>query len=215
MRYSIARRRMVEQIQARGVTNDKVLAAMREIPRHLFVEEAFEDQAYSDYPLPIGHKQTISQPFMVAFMTAALDLQGNEKVLEVGTGSGYQAAVLARVSGRVYTVERISDLARKARRLFDQLRLVNVCLKVTDGTFGWEEQAPFDAIMVTAGAPEVPLNYLKQLNDGGRLVIPVGGLSGQSLKKITRHGSDFVTEVLLDCRFVPLIGKQGWDLPDN
>jgi protein-L-isoaspartate(D-aspartate) O-methyltransferase len=206
---------MVELIHARGVKDENVLAAMRTIPRHLFVEQAFEDQAYSDYPLPIGQKQTISQPFMVGFMTAALELKKNEKVLEVGTGSGYQAAILSLLVDRVYTVERIADLARKARRLFDQLRLVNVNLRVTDGTFGWEEQSPFDAIMVTAGAPEIPANYLEQLADGGRMVIPVGDRDSQSLKKVTRTGADFVTETLLDCRFVPLIGKKGWDLPDN
>lgn len=215
MQYSIARRRMVDrQLRARGITDQRVIQVMLDLPRHCFVEPALQNQAYSDFPLPIGHKQTISQPFMVATMSAALDLEGTEDVLEVGTGSGYQAAVLAKLCRRVYTVERIPDLARQARRVFDQLHLHNINLKVTDGTFGWEDRAPFDGIIVTAGAPEVPQTYLDQLVDGGTLVIPVGDLGTQSLKKITRQGSSFATETLLDCRFVPLIGEQGWHLSD-
>lgn len=213
MPYSISRRRMVdEQLVARGIKDPRVLAVMRELPRHLFVAEALRSQAYGDAPLPIGHKQTISQPYMVAFMTEALGLQGDERVLEVGTGSGYQAAVLARLVRRVYSVERIPDLARSARRVLDELHLINVNIKVTDGSYGWEEQAPFDAIMVTAGAPSVPENYVRQLTVGGRLVIPVGGRDGQTLKRMTRVTEERVTEeVLLPCRFVPLVGGQGWE----
>jgi len=213
MPYSISRRRMVdEQLVARGIRDPRVLAAMRDIPRHLFVEEALRSQAYGDAPLPIGHRQTISQPYMVAVMTEALQLGGDERVLEIGTGSGYQAAVLAKLVRRVYSVERIPELARNARRVLDALGLINVNIKVTDGTYGWEEQAPFDAIMVTAGAPSVPESYTRQLAVGGRLVIPVGDRGEQSLMRITRQDEDRCTEErLLACRFVPLVGGQGWD----
>jgi len=213
MDFAIARRRMVErQIRARGVSDPLVIDAMLTIPRHLFVEEALQNQAYSDYPLPIGEKQTISQPFMVGYMTAALRLRGGEKVLEIGTGSGYQAAVLARIAGRVFTIERIPELARRARRIFDSLGMTNINLKVCDGTVGWMEEGPFDALLVTAGAPAVPEEYYSQLAVGGRLVIPVGGQGGQTLKRIVRTSEvDFEEESLLDCRFVPLLGKHGWN----
>ncbi len=212
MEFAIARRRMVEQhIKSRGVTDPLVLEAMLRVPRHLFVEDALRDQAYSDYPLPIGQKQTISQPYMVAVMTEALKLQGGEKVLEIGTGSGYQAAVLARIAGKVYSVERIAELARRARRILDQIGATNVNIKVTDGTIGWEEETPFDGILVTAGAPAIPQNYLSQLAPGGRLVIPVGTLGAQTLMRVTKVGEcEFQEERLLECRFVPLIGRNGW-----
>jgi protein-L-isoaspartate(D-aspartate) O-methyltransferase len=213
MDYAIARRLMVErQIMGRGVNDRLVLDAMMRVPRHLFVEEALRGQAYGDYPLPIGEKQTISQPFMVAYMTAALGLRGGEKVLEVGTGSGYQAAILSQIASRVYSVERIVALARRARRVLDSIGCQNVNIKLSDGTLGWEEEAPFDGIIVTAGAPTVPPHYLDQLVIGGRLVIPVGSRGTQVLKRITRRGmTDFLEENLLDCRFVPLIGKDGWE----
>ena len=213
MDFSIARRLMVErQIKGRGIHDPLVVEAMRQVPRHLFVEEALRGQAYSDFPLPIGEKQTISQPFMVAFMTQSLCLKGGEKVLEIGTGSGYQAAVLARIADRVYTVERLPTLARRARRILDQLRDNNVHIKVSDGTFGWEEEAPFDAIVTTAAAPDIPELYRSQLAVGGRLVIPVGARDSQILKRVTRVSTDdYQEEDLLDCRFVPLIGKYGWD----
>ncbi len=212
MDFSIARRRMVEQqIKGRGVHDPLVLDAMQQVPRHLFVEEALQSQSYGDFPLPIGEKQTISQPFMVGFMTAALQLKGGEKVLEIGTGSGYQAAVLARIAGKVYTVERIAPLARRARRILDQIGANNVNIKVSDGTVGWEEEAPFDAIMVTAGGPVIPDIYLQQLVPGGRLVIPVGDRLTQVLKRVTFRGpGDYLQENLLGCRFVPLLGKHGW-----
>jgi len=191
MKFSIARRRMVEkQVLARGINDPRVIDAMLAVPRHLFVAEAFHGQAYSDYPLPIGHKQTISQPYMVGIMTASLMLRGGERVLEIGTGSGYQAAVLGQIAGKVYSVERIPDLARQARRILDQLGASNVNVKVSDGTCGWEEQAPFDAIMVTAGAPEVPSLYLEQLEIGGRLVIPVGNQESQRLRRVVRLSED-------------------------
>ncbi len=210
--YSIARRRMVEQqITARGITDPLVLKAMQNVPRHLFVESGLEDQAYSDFPLPIGHKQTISQPFIVAYMTEALQLDGEERVLEIGTGSGYQAAILAYIVRHVYTVERISDLARTARKALDKAGAYNVHIKVDDGTCGWPGQSPFDAIITTAGSPDVPDALKEQLAIGGRLVIPVGSQGGQVLKRIIRlDESRFEEESLLDCRFVPLIGKHGW-----
>lgn len=212
MDYAIARRQMVErQVKARGVTDPLVLEAMRLVPRHLFVEEALRGQAYGDAPLPIGERQTISQPYMVAVMTEALALKGGEKVLEVGTGSGYQAAVLARIAGRVFTLERLPDLARRARRILDAVGCGNVQLRVADGTIGWPEEAPFDGIIVTAGAPGVPDEYRDQLAIGGRLVIPVGSLGSQVLMRVTRTGSQTYTEEnLLGCRFVPLIGRRGW-----
>jgi protein-L-isoaspartate(D-aspartate) O-methyltransferase len=211
--YSIARRNMVErQVRGKGVTDVRILEIMRQIPRHLFVEEAFQSQAYGDFPLPIGDKQTISQPFMVGLMSEALHLQGGEKVLEIGTGSGYQAAVLSKIAGRVYSVERIPSLARRARKILDSIGCGTVNIKVTDGTFGWEEVAPFDAIIVTAGAPMIPENYKKQLAIGGRLVIPVGSRGVQVLKRVTRTGAEaFTEENLIDCRFVPLLGKLGWN----
>jgi protein-L-isoaspartate(D-aspartate) O-methyltransferase len=210
--YSIARRNMVDrQLKARGIKDPRVLAAVGQIPRHLFVEDAFASQAYGDFPLPIGEKQTISQPYMVGLMSEALLLTGKEKVLEIGTGSGYQAAVLAKLAGRVFSVERIPALARRARRILDSIGCGSVNIKVTDGTLGWEDEAPFDAIVVTAGAPSVPDCYLRQLAIGGRLVIPVGDMGVQVLKRITRIGeNNFSEEQLVDCRFVPLLGKLGW-----
>lgn len=210
--FSIARRRMVEeQIMARGVKDPRVIDAMLQVPRHKFVEEALAGQAYQDGPLPIGERQTISQPYMVAVMSEALELQGTEKVLEVGTGSGYQAAVLAVLAERVYSVERIPDLARRARRTLDSCGYTKVNIRLADGTLGWPEMAPFDGIIVTAGAPEVPREYLEQLAVGGRLVIPVGDRLSQVLLRITRTAEDdFYEERLFGCRFVPLVGSRGW-----
>jgi protein-L-isoaspartate(D-aspartate) O-methyltransferase len=215
MNYEIARKKMVqEQIVARGISDRRVLDAMLRIPRHIFVQEAFSAQAYSDTPLPIGEKQTISQPYMVALMTEMLALTGSEKVLEIGTGSGYQAAVLAMLADRVCTVERIRPLALRARKCLDSLRLFNVMLKINDSDdspVGWEEEAPFDAIMVTAGAPEVPTVLTDQLAPGGRLVIPVGSEADQRLIKVVKHTDGTLeTDLSVGCRFVPLIGKNGW-----
>ncbi len=212
MDYSIARRRMIaKHIIARGIKDETVIKAMELVPRHLFVEEALQAQAYSDYPLPIGEKQTISQPFIVAAMTAALQLQTSDRVLEIGTGSGYQAAVLAKLAAHVYSVERIAVLARRARRVLDSINYSNVSIQVSDGSCGWSEQAPFDAIIVTAGAPAVPPIYKEQLAIGGRLVIPVGDGTTQVLKRIVRTAEQtFSEEDVLGCRFVPLIGKYGW-----
>jgi len=210
--FSIARRRMVEdQVVARGVRDPRVIDAMLKVPRHKFVEEALESQAYQDAPLPIGERQTISQPYMVAVMSEALALDGTETVLEVGTGSGYQAAVLALLADRVFTLERIPALARRARKTLDACGYCKVNIRLADGTLGWQEMAPFDAIIVTAGAPDVPRDYLDQLAVGGRLVIPVGDRMSQVLMRITRTSeNEFKEEQLLGCRFVPLVGNYGW-----
>lgn len=202
---------MVAEVVKRGITDQRVLDAMLDIPRHIFVEEAMADQAYSDGSLPIGEKQTISQPYIVAKMTQMLELTGREKVLELGTGSGYQAAVLATLADRVYTVERIRPLALKARKALDSLGLLNVNLKIGDGTDGWSEEAPFDAILVTAGAPQIPQCLIDQLAPGGRLVIPVGDRVDQQLVLITKDAEGNVVRQEADgCRFVRLIGKHGW-----
>jgi protein-L-isoaspartate(D-aspartate) O-methyltransferase len=199
-----------EQIVARGIKNPRLLAAMRKIPRHLFVDVGLLSRAYDDSSLPIGAKQTVSQPYMAARMTEALDLSGEEKVLEIGTGSGYQSALLAEMSFNVFSVEKIRALAIKARAVLDRLQYHNIAIQVGDGTIGWPEHSPFDAIMVTAGAPGLPRPLIEQLNVGGRLVIPVGDDESQVLVRVTRHPSGFEEEQLGDCRFVKLWGKFGW-----
>ena len=213
MNFDIARKKMVEtQIVARGVRDRRVIEAMLKIPRHLFVEEAMAAQAYNDNPLPIGDKQTISQPYMVALMTELLKLQGKEKVLEIGTGSGYQAAVLAVLAERVYTMERLRPLALRARKALDSIGLLNVNIRIDDGTCGWDEEAPFDAVLVTAGAPEIPEKLVAQLAVGGRLVIPVGDQLSQTLVRVVKQDDGSCTvEDSIGCRFVKLIGKYGWD----
>jgi protein-L-isoaspartate(D-aspartate) O-methyltransferase len=199
------------QLIARGVKDRRVIEAMLKTPRHLFVQEAMAAQAYNDNSLPIGEKQTISQPYMVALMSELLALNGSETVLEIGTGSGYQAAVLSLLARRVCTVERIPQLATKARRLFDSLGLTNIAMKIDDGTVGWAAEAPFAAIIVTAGAPDVPQELVDQLAVGGRLVIPVGDEQDQELLRIVKNADGSVTEEKsVACRFVRLIGKAGW-----
>ncbi len=212
MDYAVARRRMVEdQIVRRNITDKSVLDAMLKTPRHLFIDEGLWPHAYSDASLPIGEKQTISQPFMVAAMTEALSLTGGKRILEIGTGSGYQTAVLSHLVSRVYTIERIANLASRARRTFDQLRLTNINLKVGDGTIGWKNHAPFDGIIVTAGGPEVPVEFLAQLAIGAPLVVPIGPLEQQKLLRLVRaEDGSYTREELMDCRFVPLIGEKGW-----
>lgn len=211
-RFEVARKRMVqEQIIARGITTPRVIETLLKIPRHLFVQEAMADQAYSDGALPIGEKQTISQPYMVALMTELLELKAQDHVLEIGTGSGYQTAVLASLCRRVWTIERIRPLAMQARKVLDALHLLNVNIKVGDGTLGWPEEAPFDAILVTAGAPAVPEALAEQLAPGGRLVIPVGNEASQTILRIRKEADGSLTsETGVGCRFVPLIGQQGW-----
>jgi protein-L-isoaspartate(D-aspartate) O-methyltransferase len=209
--YRLARDKMVNnQLIPRGITDEGVLRAMGKIHRHLFVEEALIGEAYNDHPLPIGHKQTISQPYIVAVMTEALELTGNEKTLEIGTGSGYQTAILAELSKAVYTVERVGPLLEKARALLGQLGYNNIHFKTFDGTLGWKDFAPFDAIIVTAGAPRTPQPLLDQLTEGGRLLIPIGNRYSQDLIKVKRVGNTFKEENLGGCRFVDLIGVHGW-----
>lgn len=211
LKYQRAREEMVQkQIEARGISDPRVLAAMRKVPRHLFVSEALMDQAYGDFPLPIGDQQTISQPYIVAEMTAALKLRPEERVLEIGTGSGYQAAVLSELAYRVYTIERIYPLFQKTRRLFDTHRYHNIVMRYADGTTGWEEESPFDAIIVTAGAPEIPDTLVNQLASGGRMVIPVGDRYSQELIKLVRDERGSQTTRLGGCRFVKLVGDHGW-----
>lgn len=220
MNFAIARKKMVDQIvtpsssDRQPVRDRRVIEAMLKIPRHIFVQEAFAMQAYNDTSLPIGDKQTISQPYIVALMTEMLSLSGHEKVLEIGTGSGYQTALLATLAERVCTLERIRPLALRARKCLDSLKLFNIMLKINESDnspIGWEEEAPFDAIIVTAGAPEVPSILTDQLAIGGRLVIPVGSESEQRLIRIVkREDGTLETTTTTPCRFVPLIGKQGW-----
>jgi protein-L-isoaspartate(D-aspartate) O-methyltransferase len=209
--YEKERARMVEeQIVDRGVKDERVLAAMRKVPRHEFLPEAIRGMAYQDSALPLGEGQTMSQPFMVALMSELLELKGTERVLEIGTGSGYQAAVLAELCEKVYTVERIKILADRARQNLDRLGYRSVAIKVYDGTYGWKEMAPFDAIMVTAGSPDVPAPLIEQLKDNGRLVIPVGERFNQTLLKVAKTPEGCVPERSIPCVFVPLIGNHGW-----
>jgi protein-L-isoaspartate(D-aspartate) O-methyltransferase len=199
-----------EQIIARGINDARVIAALRKVPRHLFVDPGIVNRAYDDSALPIGDKQTLSQPYMAARMTEALGLVGDEKALEVGTGSGYQTALLAELCFNVFSVEKIRVLSRKARTLLDALEYQNIALHVGDGTIGWSEHAPYDAIIVTAGAPSAPKPLLEQLAEGGRLVIPVGDEQAQTLLRVTRTGASFKEEQLGECKFVKLFGKYGW-----
>jgi len=209
--FSFARRKMVqEQLSARGIKDEHVLAAMTRVPRHRFIEEGLWSQAYGDFPLPIGEGQTISQPYIVALMTQALQLQPDDKVLEIGTGSGYQVAVVAEIVRQVFSVERISVIAARARKILDELGYSNVLIKIADGTAGWPEEAPFDAIIVTAGAPGVPDPLLAQLATGGRMVIPVGDMYSQELVKIVKTDEGYNKEDLGGCRFVRLVGAHGW-----
>jgi len=210
--YASKRQQMVDsQIIPRGIKNGAIINAMRKIPRHLFLDEALRSQAYEDCPSPIGEKQTISQPYIVALMTELLQLKGEEKILEIGTGSGYQAAVLAEVVDQVYSVERIPALAKRARKLLDELKYTNILITIDDGSLGWREYSPYDGIIVTAASPCVPKALLDQLNTGSRLVIPVGEEHSQDLIVYTKEGKDnYNKESYGGCRFVKLIGNQGW-----
>jgi protein-L-isoaspartate(D-aspartate) O-methyltransferase len=201
---------VANQLVRRGITDKRVLEAMNRLPRDRFVEEALVGEAYNDHPLPIGCRQTISQPYIVGLMTEALSLQGCERVLEIGTGSGYQTAVLACVAASIFTVERIPALLDKARAVLTSLGFANIAYKAFDGTLGWIECAPFDAIIVTAAGPWIPQPLLGQLADGGRMVIPVGARDGQELVKIVRTGGEYVRHRLGGCRFVNLVGVHGW-----
>jgi protein-L-isoaspartate(D-aspartate) O-methyltransferase len=209
--YTRAREKMVrEQIIGRGIKNPRVIEAMLKVPRHLFLPEALLGQAYGDSALPIGEGQTISQPYMVAYLSEALGLRGREKVLEIGTGSGYQAAVLACLAERIYSTERIRSLLEKARKVLDQVRCHNVVTRLADGSYGWEEEAPFDGIIVTAGAPSLPQPLKNQLKVGGTMIIPIGDSECQKLIRIRRNVSGFTEEELIECNFVALVGEHGW-----
>jgi len=209
--YHLTREKMVKtQLIPRGINDKRVLEAMGKIPRNRFIEDALKGEAYNDHPLPIGHKQTISQPYIVALMTEALELTGNERTLEIGTGSGYQTAILAELSEKVYTVERIRSLLVKSRNILAELGYNNILFKAFDGTLGWKEYEPYDAIMVTAGAPNVPQPLLEQLSEGGRLIIPVGNRFSQELIKMTKKRGRYIQKNLGGCRFVDLIGVHGW-----
>ena len=211
------RQRLVAELRREGVHDERVLAAIGAVPREQFVPQEHREQAYRNAPLPIGAGQTISQPLVVGLMTQALALQGPERVLEVGTGSGYQAAVLCRLAAHVVSVERFPALAERARAVLARLDCRNVEVHVSNGSLGWPPGAPYDAIIVTAGAPTVPRDLVAQLAEGGRLVIPVGDRAGQELVLVTRHGDQTQTQRLGPVRFVPLVGEQGWDadLPDD
>lgn len=209
--YRTERDRMVtEQFIKRDITDERVLSAMKKVPRHIFVPKEHRHLAYSDCPLPIGQSQTISQPYIVALMTQMLSLKGEECVLEIGTGSGYQAAVLSLLAKEVHTVERLENLASRAQKCLNELDIKNVYVHVGDGTRGWPEYAPYDAVVATAAAPEVPRPLLDQLADGGRLVIPVGSRIGQILERWIREGNEFKHEQTVPVAFVPLLGDFGW-----
>ena len=208
--FSIHRQRMMDTLIERGIQDPATLRAMIEVPRHQFVEDAMQARSYGDFPLPIGSNQTISQPFVVARMTQALQLKGHERVLEIGTGSGYQAAVLSRLCKQVYTVERIHSLLGRARKVFDQLHYYNIISCIDDGTVGWPDQAPFDAVVVTAGGPKIPEPLIKQLADPGRIVMPVGTQEDQELQFLEKRNRRIRIQSIGHVRFVNLIGEHGW-----
>jgi len=210
--YQIPRERMIKLLREHYIIRDEnVLRVMSEMPRHLFVPEALKSQAYKDNALPIASKQTISQPFIVARMTELLELNPQSKVLEIGAGSGYQTAILAKLANKVFAIERVPILAQEAQTRFEQLKITNVNLRCADGTLGWGVYAPFDAILVAAGSPTMPEPFLNQLKTGGRLVIPIGqDQKTQKLIRVTRTERGFKTEDFGACAFVPLIGEHGW-----
>jgi protein-L-isoaspartate(D-aspartate) O-methyltransferase len=211
-RYTRERERMVdEHLAGRGVTDPRVLAAMRRVPRHQFVQEALRARAYGDHPLPIGEEQTISQPFIVGLMTSLLELSGREKVLEVGTGSGYQTAVLAELGRRVCSIERLPRLAERARSILESLGYDNVWVRVGNGALGWPDEAPFDRIIVTAGGPSIPPPLVQQLAEGGRMVLPVGASDNQVLTVVDNVAGEIRQREHGECKFVKLVGKYAWE----
>ncbi|MBI5696279.1 MAG: protein-L-isoaspartate(D-aspartate) O-methyltransferase [Nitrospirae bacterium] len=212
--FDSMRKRMVEtQLIPRGIKDPRVINAMLKVPRHLFVEEALWNQAYGDHALPIGEGQTISQPYMVAIMTELLELKGTEKVLEIGTGSGYQAAVLAELCAKVCTIERIGALGMRARKVLDFLGYSNVAVRTLDGTYGWRDEAPFDGIIVTAASPDIPRPLFEQLKEGGRMLVPIGDRYLQTLTLVIKKpGGQMITKSSIGCVFVPLLGAYGFKL---
>lgn len=211
-RYAAKRRRMVEEhVLKMGVTDERTLEAMRAIPRHLFVDQALVDRAYDDWAGPIGSGQTISQPYTAGMLAQLAKFTGAEKTLEVGTGSGYQTAILASLADTVYTIERFASLSNSARKIFNQLNFKNIICVVGDGSGGLPKEAPFDVIVVTAGSPKIPEPLALQLADGGRMVIPVGDEDGQRLHVVTRKGDRFLVARKETCSFVPLVGEHGWN----
>ena len=211
-KYERARKQMVKsQITRRGLVDARLLNAFETVPRHMFVPEEYRYAAYDDCPLPIGYSQTISQPYIVALMTDLLKLKGQERVLEVGTGSGYQAAILGEMAGEVHTIEYIPELATNADKLLESLGFINVHVHIGDGSLGWPQAAPYKGILVAAAAPQTPKALQSQLEDGGRLILPVGGRGMQNLEIWERHGDEFVCKTETAVAFVPLRGEQGWD----
>ncbi len=210
-RFESLRLKMVdEQLAGQGIRDERVLSAFRRIPRHLFVPDTMIDQAYENHPVAIGQGQTISQPYMVACMSEALALQGGEKVLEIGSGSGYQTAVLKALGADVYTIERLPELSERARTAVERAGLPGVRYRVGDGSRGWPEEAPFDRVIVTAGAPTMPVSLVEQLKDGGSMVIPVGGEEAQDLLLVRRGQGRVTRERICSCVFVKLLGEEGW-----
>ena len=208
-KYAGHRQKMIEEIIDRGIKDVRVIKAMSRVPRHVFVRDSFHHKAYGDHPLPIGASQTISQPYVVAAMSEALQLTGEERVLEIGTGSGYQTALLSELAAQVFTIERVKSLGRQAKQLLDGLGYTHINYKVFDGTYGWQELGPYDAVLITAAGPEVPQALIEQVKDGGRIVAPIGDDQGQELMVYTKRGKRLRAKRMGDCFFVPLIGKYG------
>ena len=209
--YAGQRRKMVEeQILGRGIKDLSVMEVLSRVPRHLFVNSSLQHRAYGDCPLPIGENQTISQPYIVALMTQVLDLKGGERVLEIGTGSGYQTAILAELASHVFTIERVKPLVKKTKELLEGLKYKNIVFKTFDGTYGWRDQSPFDAILISAATPSIPKSLIEQLADKGRLVAPVGERESQDLIVLNKTGNKVMERKIGSCKFVPLIGKFAW-----
>ncbi len=208
-KYAGHRQKMIEEIMNRGLKDLRVIEAMSRVPRHLFVRDSFQHKAYGDHPLPIGASQTISQPYVVAAMSQALQLNGEERVLEIGTGSGYQTAILSELAAQVFTIERVKSLGQQAKQLLDRLGYTHINYKIFDGTYGWRELGPYDAVLITAAGPEVPQALIEQVKDGGRIVAPIGDDQGQELRVYTKRGKRLRPKRMGDCFFVPLIGKYG------
>lgn len=212
--FEQARFRMVdEQLKARGLLDERLIKAFRKVPRHLFIPKEFQREAYADHPLPIGVNQTISQPYIVALMVSLLRLQGHERVLEIGTGSGYQTAILAELALEVYSIERLQELLLPTQKRLEHSGYQNIHFRVSNGSLGWPEHAPFDGILVSAAAPKIPTPLLEQLGDPGHMILPIGPQQAQMLVEVEkRHGEVFQREVA-SCVFVPLLGQYGWSSP--